>query len=84
MLNVLLVDDDSEFSDVVCHIVEFLGHNINTAANLAEAEQWFENNTFDHVFLDFMLPDGSGLHLLEHLTLGIKIFYKYFLLIYLK
>ena len=38
MLNVLLVDDDSEFSDVVCHIVEFLGHNINTAANLAEAE----------------------------------------------
>ncbi|MCF7519819.1 MULTISPECIES: sigma-54 dependent transcriptional regulator [Pseudoalteromonas] len=69
MLNVLLVDDDSEFSEVVCHIVEFLGHNINTAANLAEAEQWFENNTFDHVFLDFMLPDGSGLHLLEHLKL---------------
>ncbi|WP_404340976.1 sigma-54-dependent transcriptional regulator [Pseudoalteromonas mariniglutinosa] len=67
MLNILLVDDDSEFSEVVCHIVEFLGHNIHTAANLAEAEQWFENNSFDHVFLDFMLPDGSGLHLLEHL-----------------
>ncbi|WP_257324308.1 sigma-54-dependent transcriptional regulator [Pseudoalteromonas rhizosphaerae] len=67
MLNILLVDDDSEFSDVVCHIVEFLGHNINTAANLAEAEQWFVNNTFDHVLLDFMLPDGSGLHLVEHL-----------------
>jgi len=68
MLNILLVDDDSEFSDVVCHIVEFLGHNIDTAANLAEAQQWFENNTFDHVFLDFMLPDGSGLHLVEHLN----------------
>jgi DNA-binding NtrC family response regulator len=68
MLNILLVDDDSEFSDVVCHIVEFLGHNINTAANLVEAQQWFENNTFDHVFLDFMLPDGSGLHLVEHLN----------------
>lgn len=67
MLNVLLVDDDSEFSDVVCHIVEFLGHNIDTAANLAEAQEWFVNNTFDHVFLDFMLPDGSGLHLVEHL-----------------
>ncbi|WP_283710190.1 sigma-54-dependent transcriptional regulator [Pseudoalteromonas prydzensis] len=67
MLNILLVDDDNEFSEVVCHIVEFLGHNINTAANLAEAEQWFVNNHFDHVFLDFMLPDGSGLHLVEHL-----------------
>lgn len=67
MLNILLVDDDAEFSEVVCHIVEFLGHNISTAANLAQAQQWFENNTFDHVFLDFMLPDGSGLHLIEHL-----------------
>ncbi|BED88262.1 MULTISPECIES: sigma-54-dependent transcriptional regulator [unclassified Pseudoalteromonas] len=69
MLNILLVDDDVEFSDVVCHIVEFLGHNINTATSLKEAHQWFENNTFDHVLLDFMLPDGSGLHLLDHLKM---------------
>ena len=71
MLDILLVDDDVEFSDVVCHIVEFLGHNISTATSLKEAHQWFENNTFDHVLLDFMLPDGSGLHLLDHLkTIG--------------
>lgn len=69
MLNILLVDDDVEFSDVICHIVEFLGHNINTATSLKEAHQWFENNTFDHVLLDFMLPDGSGLHLLDHLKM---------------
>ncbi|WP_409424754.1 sigma-54-dependent transcriptional regulator [Pseudoalteromonas sp. RW-H-Ap-1] len=69
MLNILLVDDDIEFSDVICHIVEFLGHNINTATSLKEAHQWFENNTFDHVLLDFMLPDGSGLHLLDHLKM---------------
>ena len=69
MLNILLVDDDVEFSDVVCHIVEFLGHNISTATSLKEAHQWFENNTFDHVLLDFMLPDGSGLHLLDHLKI---------------
>ncbi|WP_372760142.1 sigma-54-dependent transcriptional regulator [Pseudoalteromonas sp.] len=69
MLNILLVDDDVEFSDVVCHIVEFLGHNISTATSLKEAHQWLENNSFDHVLLDFMLPDGSGLHLLDHLKL---------------
>ena len=46
MLNVLLVDDDSEFSEVVCHIVEFLGHNINTAANLAEAEHVTSHSQF--------------------------------------
>ena len=69
MLNILLVDDDIEFSDVICHIVEFLGHNIQTATSLKEAHQWFENNSFDHVLLDFMLPDGSGLHLLDHLKM---------------
>ena len=69
MLNILLVDDDIEFSDVICHIVEFLGHNIQTATNLKEAHQWFENNSFDHILLDFMLPDGSGLHLLDHLKM---------------
>jgi DNA-binding NtrC family response regulator len=69
MLNILLVDDDIEFSDVICHIVEFLGHNIQTATSLEEAHQWFENNSFDHVLLDFMLPDGSGLHLLDHLKM---------------
>ena len=63
MLNILLVDDDVEFSDVVCHIVEFLGHNISTATSLKEAHQWFENNAFDHVLLDFMLPDGCGAYI---------------------
>ena len=45
------------------------GINISTATSLKEAHQWFENNTFDHVLLDFMLPDGSGLHLLDHLKI---------------
>ncbi|OKY25580.1 MULTISPECIES: sigma-54-dependent transcriptional regulator [Thalassotalea] len=67
MLNILLVDDDAEFTEVACHIIEFLGHDICTAGSLKEAYEWLENNTFDHIFLDFMLPDGSGLHLIDHL-----------------
>lgn len=38
MLNVFLVDDDSEFSDVVCYIVEFFGYNINIVVNFVEVE----------------------------------------------
>ena len=67
MLTVLLVDDDPEFTEVACTIIEFLGHDILTAANLAEAREWLEKETFDHVLLDFMLPDGSGVHLFEEL-----------------
>ncbi|MDC8830705.1 sigma-54-dependent transcriptional regulator [Alteromonas gilva] len=72
MLTVLLVDDDTEFTDVACTIIEFLGHEVLTAANLAEARDWLSKETFDHILLDFMLPDGSGLHLLEELNAGQK------------
>ena len=67
MLNVLLVDDDIEFTDVASQIIEFLGHTVSAVANLQEAYNLLEFNQFDHIFLDFMLPDGSGLHLIDHL-----------------
>ncbi|WP_426359286.1 sigma-54-dependent transcriptional regulator [Pseudocolwellia sp. HL-MZ19] len=68
MLNILLVDDDEEFTDVACHIIEFLGHDVLTANSLQDAYQVLEHNEFDHIFLDFMLPDGSGLHLIDHIN----------------
>lgn len=67
MLTVLLVDDDAEFTDVACTIIEFLGHEVLTASTLAEARDWLSKESFDHILLDFMLPDGSGLHLMESL-----------------
>jgi two-component system response regulator HydG len=67
VLNVLLVDDDNEFTDVASQIIEFLGHDVTTVQNLAEAYQVLEFTVFDHIFLDFMLPDGSGLHLIDHI-----------------
>ncbi|WP_441003494.1 sigma-54-dependent transcriptional regulator [Pseudocolwellia agarivorans] len=68
MLNILLVDDDEEFTGVACHIIEFLGHDVLTANSLQDAYQVLEHNEFDHIFLDFMLPDGSGLHLIDHIN----------------
>ncbi len=67
MLTVLLVDDDPEFTDVACTIIEFLGHEVLTAATLAEARDWLNKEKVDHILLDFMLPDGSGVHLFDEL-----------------
>lgn len=65
MLSILLVDDDREFTDVASHIIDFLGHTVSVAANLEEANEWLQHNNFDHILLDFMLPDGSGIHLMD-------------------
>nr|WP_252736235.1 sigma-54 dependent transcriptional regulator [Aestuariibacter sp. A3R04] len=67
VLTVLLVDDDPEFTEVACTIIEFLGHEVLTAADLSEARDWLTKESFDHILLDFMLPDGSGVHLFEEL-----------------
>lgn len=67
MLNVLLVDDDSEFTEVASTIIEFLGHHVSVAGSLKEAYEWLDSQPFEHILLDFMLPDGSGLHLVDHL-----------------
>lgn len=65
MKSVLLIDDDPEFTEVATHIIEFLGHIVSVAESVEEAKQWLENNEFDHLLIDFMLPDGSGLHVYE-------------------
>ncbi|WP_299078431.1 sigma-54 dependent transcriptional regulator [uncultured Paraglaciecola sp.] len=67
MKQVLLVDDDTEFTDIVCQIIEYLGFDVSVAANISEAKSWMQTQQFDHVLLDFMLPDGSGLHLIDYM-----------------
>ena len=56
MLNILLVDDDAEFTDVAANIIEILGHTVSVAINLSEAYELVGNQQFDHILLDFVGP----------------------------
>tara|TARA_R110000772_G_scaffold83305_17_gene176278 strand:- start:481 stop:1812 length:1332 start_codon:yes stop_codon:yes gene_type:complete len=70
---ILLVDDDKEFTDVASNIIEFLGHDVEVANCLEEAYNCIEFQRFDHILLDFMLPDGSALHLIDKLNTHDKV-----------
>ncbi|MFQ3234561.1 MAG: two-component system response regulator HydG [Paraglaciecola sp.] len=65
---VLLVDDDIEFAEVARSIIEFLDHDVEVANCLEGAYKYLETQSFDHILLDFMLPDGSALHLIDKLN----------------
>lgn len=67
MATILLVDDDSDFCSIACHLIEMLGHEAYTASSLEEARLSLSDSRFDHLLLDFMLPDGSGLHLVDYI-----------------
>jgi DNA-binding NtrC family response regulator len=64
---VLLVDDDRRFLDATVQLLSLLGHKVMAADSVAQARELLGKNRYSHVILDLILPDGSGLHLLEAL-----------------
>ncbi|VUD58871.1 Luminescence regulatory protein LuxO [Thalassocella blandensis] len=68
MANILLVDDDEGFRSATSELLGLLGHNVKQADTVASASEQLREHDFDRILLDLMLPDGSGLHVLEVLA----------------
>lgn len=64
---VLVVDDDHDFLSALAELIEALGCEVTTADSLEAASRRLDDMRFEHVMLDLMLPDGSGLQLLPQL-----------------
>lgn len=65
MAEVLLVDDDKRFLDATVQLLGLLGHNVTAVDSVGDARELITRNRYTHVILDLILPDGSGLHLLD-------------------
>jgi len=65
---VLVVDDDAAIRTVVAQSLRREGHQVTTAATLAEMEVHLAAAMPDVLITDVMLPDGNGLDRLERLT----------------
>ncbi|MHB9111674.1 MAG: response regulator [Thermoleophilia bacterium] len=63
--NVLVVDDEAVIRDVCEQILEGEGYAVTTAAGGKEALRLVSEHSFDAVVTDIMMPDMSGLELLE-------------------
>lgn len=62
---ILVVDDEEVIRDVCVQILEADGRNVTTASSAAEALRLCSGNDYDLVVTDIMMPDMSGLELLE-------------------
>jgi len=65
MAKILIVEDDTTFSQLLEGFLHKHGHNIATAKNIKSALKLISENTFDLLLLDYRLPDGVGLDVLE-------------------
>lgn len=65
-MRILYVEDHAKFRAAV--VTQFLtAHQVTVAETLAEARALLPSEAFDVVLLDFDLPDGKGIELLEEI-----------------
>ncbi len=66
-MKILIVEDDPSLRELIQRSLEKERYVTETAANYHTALQKIEVYDYDCVLLDIMLPDGSGLDILERL-----------------
>jgi two-component system NtrC family response regulator len=64
MARVLIIDDDTAFSQLLGKIVHGLGHDATLAYTLKDGLRESFTGGYDAIFLDVGLPDGDGLETL--------------------
>ena len=65
--NVLVVDDEVEYCQVMAEILRKAGHTVLTANSAMEALEILAQTTPDLILLDIMMPEVNGLTLASHL-----------------
>lgn len=63
----LLVDDDEVFRQVLGAALRRRGLQVASAASIGEALDWVAEQDWDWAVVDLKLPDGSGLEVVERL-----------------
>ncbi len=65
---ILVLDDEAGIRRACRRALEPQGYDVVTASTTEEALRRFDEDSFDLVLLDIMLPDGRGIDLLEPLN----------------
>jgi len=61
VMRVLVVEDDADFGDVLCAMIQKSGHIFVWAKNAEEGSVLFEKEPADLVIVDYRMPGESGL-----------------------
>src|SRR5450756_358569 len=68
-LSVLIVEDDKDMAKTIQLLLKSkFGFETDTEENCSEAREQLLSNEFDIIILDYQLPDGNGLELLDEIV----------------
>lgn len=66
MSRILIVEDDIAFSQILESFLKRKNYEVSTVATMKNAIEVLENKGADLLLLDYRLPDGTGIDILEH------------------
>ncbi|MGB2688119.1 MAG: sigma-54 dependent transcriptional regulator [Desulfobacterales bacterium] len=69
MAKILVVDDNPDVLKLIADILESNDYEVKTVSNGASAIKELENNDYDMVLTDLMMPDVDGMQVLENAIL---------------
>lgn len=61
MADILLIDDDNDFRDVLASALEHAGHTVRQAANGVDGLKRYREQPADLVITDIVMPEKEGL-----------------------
>ena len=67
MSNILVIDDDEAILSMLRLLLTELGHNVETAAEGKEGIQKIDENLFDLVITDILMPGIDGNDVVQHI-----------------
>ncbi len=66
-MRILLVDDEAEMADPLSQALRREGHEVDVAYDGGEGSQLAQQEHYDLLILDWMLPQRSGLEICQQL-----------------
>jgi DNA-binding response OmpR family regulator len=62
---VLFIDDEKDFLDIIAERIRARGMDVSTATSVEDALHMVEEESFDVVIMDFMMPGMNGFQTLK-------------------
>lgn len=66
MAHILVVEDEKSINDLITMNLSLVGHTSHQAYEGNEALQYLQQNTYDLVIMDIMLPEMDGFSLMQY------------------
>ncbi len=67
MRKILIIDDDEQMRNLLCRAMEYAGFEVEAAADGRKGLLFFEENSYDLVITDLIMPEQEGMETITFL-----------------